>query len=54
MGIVYPKNLGIPVRVGARAILGRPENDVGTGGDVDYIAIAANIVCCVVDGELFG
>ena len=52
--VVYPKYLGIPVWMGTRVNLGRPENDIGTGGGVDCVTIAANVVGGIVDRKLLG
>ena len=54
VGVVDPEDLGIPVWVNASSILGRPEHNVGVGVGVDRIAVAADVVCCVVHGKLAG
>ena len=51
--MVNPENLRIPVWVGVSAGFRRPEHNVRMGGSIDRIAVAADIVCSVVDRKLF-
>lgn len=52
--MVNPENLRIPVWVSTGTDLRRVEHNVGVSPSVDRIAIAADIVCCVVHGKFFG
>ena len=52
--MINPENLRIPVWVGVSTNFRRPEHNVGTGGGIDCIAIAADVVCCVVHRKCFG
>ena len=49
--MIYPKDLGVPVGVSG-ASLGGSKHNIGTGAGVDYVAVAADIVCSVIYGDL--
>ena len=53
MGMVDPENLRVPIWVGVVADLGRPEHNIWVSVSVDRIAIATDIVCCIVHRESF-
>jgi len=53
MGVVNPKDLGIPVWMGTRADLRRPEHDIAPSAGVDCIAITTDVICSVVHRKLF-
>jgi hypothetical protein len=54
MGVVNPKNLCIPVWVSAGTSFRRPEHNIGMNTGVNRITITTDVICCVVDGKLFG
>ena len=49
--MVYSNNLRVPVRVGPGPDLRRLEHDVPTSGCIDHVAIAMDIIRCVIDSQ---
>lgn len=50
--VINPKNLGIPVWMGITCFR-RSNHNITTVAGVYCIPVTADVVCCVVDGELF-
>ena len=52
VGMVNPKDLGIPICVSIATDLRRPEHDVRVSVRVNDIVITADVICCIVYQKL--